>query len=123
MNNATPTVITEADVLAFFNNAKQTNAAQFPFLDSLHFGINIGCDKFQVGGFDRNSNYITGYGASLDGAMADLRAKVGTPETKAAKLREQAAKLIAEANEIQGIATPVVVDGPAGCAGTNGVEG
>lgn len=93
--------ITEADVIGFFEEATEKYAPMFPEMTELyatHCRLGVG-----LYGYIKGTNYETaqGYGDTFEEAAKQLREKLGTPENVAAKKREQAARLIAEADALE----------------------
>jgi hypothetical protein len=95
-------VITEAAVLAFFAQVNAQYAPQFPelreFKATCGFGTEVGFFGYT------NDRYDTAQatGPTFAEAATKLRTMLGTPESKAAKLREEASKMLAEADRITG---------------------
>jgi hypothetical protein len=106
MNTAptSQTIITEADVLGFFQTASNLVAPKFPDLTDVSVGTAIisGVPQFRVSGYDSGQHYQYGYGTTVDAACADMRKQIGDAATKAAKLREDATKMLAEADRLTG---------------------
>jgi len=101
MNNPNP--ITEANMLAYLRDVTEFYAPQFPELCNFSAGAAHGNAAVAFfGDTDNKYNSICGIGLTFEAACADLRAKLGNPKGNAAKLREQAAKLMAEANKLEG---------------------
>lgn len=102
MNNPNP--ITEADMLAYLRDVTAKYAPQFPELrnfrptlnstESLVFFLGYTSDDDRVG--------VCGGGVSWDNAATNLREQLGPRAVAASRLREQAAKLIAEADKLEG---------------------
>lgn len=101
MNNPNP--INEADMLAYLRDVTAKYAPQFPELRE--FNASSSVDRLQVilhGYINDNWDACFGYGKTYVEAAVNLRAKLGSAKDNAAKLREQAAKLIAEADKLEG---------------------
>jgi hypothetical protein len=101
MNNPNP--ITEAGMLAYLRDVTAKYAPQFP--EVLNLNAQTSSDNSKVILFcykDTSYNAAIGYGDTYAEAAVDLRAKLGSAKDNAAKLREQAAKLIAEADKLEG---------------------
>jgi hypothetical protein len=90
--------ITDADVLAFLR-AKRAELGATDI--TLHAYVSPGSTD---GNFLISSSLVGGGGSgnssSLVEAMAQFKASIKTPEQRAAKLRQDAAKLLAEADTI-----------------------
>lgn len=103
MNNPNTLQLTEADVLTYLRDVTDFYAPQFPEVRELRATINLLSDQVSFYGYiDENYNSIIGYGKTFAAAALDLREKIGTPTTRAAQLREQAAALIIEAQKLEG---------------------
>lgn len=100
------TQINESEMLAYIKATAENYAPLFPELrTSSGPGVMAGtsCDHAQVilhGYINDNYDACYGFGKTYAEAAADLRAKLGTPESKAKELREKAERLLAEAEQL-----------------------
>lgn len=92
--------ITEADVLAFLKQKKAELQPEFPTL--YDFGVSLDSDGYAViGGYMKGTHdRVIGLKEGFDAALAHLRSKNFTTAARAAEKREQAAKLLAEAEAL-----------------------
>lgn len=95
--------ITEADVIGFFRDATAKYAPQFPEIPELgatysQFTRKVGFFGWVGGEIGKD---VSAYAHTFEEAARQLREKLGTPENVAAKKREQAARLIAEADALE----------------------
>lgn len=97
--------INEADVATYLNAKRLQFAPQFPELSEFGAGMRISYDTDRkpcsLCGY-LGDNYAVHFGATFDEAAADMRAKIGLPSDRAKANREQAAKLLAEAEWLEG---------------------
>jgi len=101
MNNPNP--ITEADMLAYLRDVTAYYAPKFPELRDFNAGAAYGNAGVALMGYTGTAyNTAVGIGPTFPSAADELRKNLGTKAHHAAKLREQAAKLIAEADKLEG---------------------
>lgn len=99
--------INEALMLQYLRDVAAYYAPQFPEfknLTGLIIRASVGSDMQQAmlwGYINDRFDACYGYGKTYAEAAADLRAKLGTSETKAKSLRKQAAELLAEADKLE----------------------
>lgn len=93
----------ETNIVAFLKAEQERIAKLFPNIREITVGVRSDCDGcFSVAGFDGpgyNTHEVE-FGSTTDEAVERFRAKVGTPESKAADLRKRAASLLAEADKL-----------------------
>lgn len=105
MNNPNP--ITEADMLAYLRDVTAYYAPKFPELRDFNAGSAYSNAGVALMGYtDAAYTAAVGIGPTFPSAADELRKKLGTPADNAAKLREQAAKLIAEADKLESTKSP-----------------
>jgi len=90
-------------VLAFFAEVTAKYAPQFPELREFKAICGFGDGVSFFGYTNEKFDAAQAQGATFAEAAAKLRAVLGTPESKAAKFRDDAAKMLAEADRITGI--------------------
>lgn len=97
---------TEADVIAFVRELREKARAAFPALKYVEVSAGSwGATPFTLHGTDETrtpgSSWVCVNGKSFAEAVVAMREKLGTPETNARKKREEAARLIAEADALE----------------------
>lgn len=89
----------EADIAAFVKAKADEYAPYFPELKELNGTMGLR-GEVSFFGYDSEWQSVTAYGATFADCAASLRAKLGTPASKAAALRVEAMKLLARADEL-----------------------
>ena len=98
--NLPNTQITEADVKAFTQRLQAFYAPLFPEIRDLHVSID-NTDKFCLHGYV-GPGYETRLviGETFEECAKKLREELGTTKSKVAKMRQEAAKLLEEADKL-----------------------
>lgn len=100
--STTKNQITEADVVAFMMAVTAKYAPLFPEVREFCATTSLNPTGMQCGffGYRERFNAITAYATNFEEAAHQLREELGTPQAKSAKLREEAASLLAEAERL-----------------------